>query len=63
MTKSTTRKELALAAGVSTKTINRWLARIMPQLIALGYRKGDKLFNPTTTALICRHFDIELKQN
>ncbi|MCQ2204996.1 MAG: DUF4248 domain-containing protein [Bacteroidales bacterium] len=59
MARSSTRQELADAAGVSVKTFNKWLELIEKELIEMGYQKGQRLFTPKQTVFICDHFDIE----
>lgn len=60
MAKSSTRKELAQAAGVSVKTINRWLASVEKELRERGYTKCTRVLNPSITQFVCNHFNIEL---
>ena len=52
--------ELARAAGVSVKVLNRWLESHRQQLAAFGVGKYDKMLPPTAVRYICSTFDIEL---
>lgn len=54
------KNELADAAGVSLKVLNRWLEPHRQQLAALGVGKYDKMLPPSAVHYICSTFDIEL---
>lgn len=54
------KSELADAAGVSLKVLNRWLEPHRLQLAAFGVGKYDKMLPPSAVRYICITFDIEL---
>ena len=58
--KSMLKSELADAAGVSLKVLNRWLEPHRQQLAAFGVGKYDKMLPPSAVRYICSTFDIEL---
>lgn len=59
MARSTTRKELAEAAGVCVRTLSNWLESICDELEPMGYRRNMKVFTPRMAEYICRHFAID----
>ena len=58
--KSMLKSELADAAGVSLKVLNRWLEPHRQQLAAFGVGKYDKMLPPSAVHYICITFDIEV---
>ena len=52
--------ELANLAGVSKRTLQRWMLRHRPALLELGYRPHDKYIAPRALAYLCREFCIEI---
>lgn len=52
--------QIADAANVSTKTLNRWLKNDSQELEKLGFKKGDKLLNPAIVRFLCEKYVIEL---
>lgn len=54
------KNEIARAAGVSLKVLNRWLEPHRQQLAAFGVGKYDKMLPPSAVQYICITFDIEL---
>ena len=53
-----TRKELAAAAGVSTRTLRRWLQPHEATLQQMGVR-GKTMLTPKAVSWITELFDIE----
>ena len=53
-----TRKQMAEAAGVSTRTLRRWLQPHEATLEAMGVR-GKTMLTPKAVSWITEHFDIE----
>ena len=53
-----TRKELAAAAGVSTRTLRRWLQPHEETLESKGV-KGKSMLTPKAVSWITEQFDIE----
>ena len=53
------KNEIARAAGVSLKVLNRWLEPHRQQLAAFGVGKYDKMLPPSAVNYICSTFDIE----
>ena len=53
-----TRKELAAAAGVSTRTLRRWLQPHEATLESMGV-KGKAMLTPKAVGWITEQFDIE----
>ena len=58
--KSMTKSELAQAAGVSMKTLQRWLSRHSDELAILGVRPRDKLLPPVAVRYIAEQYGIDL---
>ena len=58
--KAMLKSELARAAGVSLKVLNRWLEPHRQQLTNLGVGKYDKMLPPSAVNYICSTFEIEL---
>ena len=58
--KSMTKSELAQAAGVSMKTLQRWLSRHSEELAILGVRPRDKLLPPVAVRYIAEQYGIDL---
>ena len=54
------KNELARAAGVSLKVLNRWLEPHREKLTTLGVGKYDKMLPPSAVHYICITFDIEV---
>ena len=59
--KSMTKSELAQAAGVSMKTLQRWLSRHSEELAILGVRPRDKLLPPVAVRYIAEQYGIDLQ--
>ena len=57
---SKNKTELANAAGVSRRTLERWLTCHADQLKAFGVRKYDKMLPPSAVRYICETFDIDI---
>ena len=47
-----TKAQLAMAAGVSVKTLQRWLSRHREELKKLGVRPRDKLLPPVAVSAV-----------
>ena len=55
-----TKAQLAMAAGVSVKTLQRWLSRHSEELAMLGVRLRDKLLPPVAVKYVAEQFGIDL---
>ena len=55
-----TKAQLAMAAGVSVKTLQRWLSRHSEELAMLGVRSRDKLLPPVAVKYVAEQFGIDL---
>ena len=55
-----TKAQLAAAAGVSVKTLQRWLSRHSDELAMLGVRPRDKLLPPVAVKYVAEQFGIDL---
>ncbi len=60
--KAMLKSEIADAAGVSLRTLNRWLHHpyMMEQLKAIGESDNRKKLSPKAVKLICDHYAIEI---
>lgn len=58
--KSMTKSELAAAAGVSLKTLQRWMARHSEELALLGVRPNDRLLPPVAVRFVCEQYGIDV---
>lgn len=56
---SMTRKELADLAGVSERTLRRWIQRSHQQLIASGYQPSQRKLTPRVVRLLMDFYGIE----
>ncbi len=54
-----TRQELAQLAGVSERTLRRWIHRSHQQLIALGYQPSQRKLPPRVVRLLMDFYGIE----
>lgn len=54
------KSELAAYAGVSTKTLRRWLEPYKQQLQELGMRPKDQIINPCALKFICKQLSIDV---
>lgn len=55
-----TKAQLAMAAGVSVKTLQRWLSRHREELKKLGVRPRDKLLPPVAVRYVAEKYGIDL---
>lgn len=62
MTKSATLKELADVAGVSRKTMSRWMKPIVPRLKEIGFKKNMKVLTPSMVEIICNHLALDMDE-
>lgn len=53
------KSDLAARAGVSTRTLQRWLDPLKGELKALGVTEKTRLLNASAVRLICERFAIE----
>lgn len=51
--------ELAMAAGVSYRTFQRWLKQNRERLVPLGYSPTSKLVTPRIAQFICHEYGID----
>ena len=58
-----TKAEVAKAAGVSGRTLRRWLNEpyMAKQLAPLKLKKQQKKLPPSAVQIICEHYVIEVK--
>lgn len=52
--------EVAALAGVSTRTLQRWMKHNKQRLAALGYRPTDKFITPRALEYIAQEYCIQL---
>ena len=52
--------QLADAAGVSVKTLQRWLSRHSDELAMLGVRPRDKVLPPVAVRYVAAQYGIDL---
>ena len=55
-----TKAQLAMAAGVSVKTLQRWLSRHREELKKLGVKPRDKLLPPVAVRYVAEQYGIDL---
>ena len=55
-----TKAQHAMAAGVSVKTLQRWLSRHREELKKLGVRPRDKLLPPVAVRYVAEKYGIDL---
>ena len=55
-----TKAQLAAAAGVSVKPLQRWLSRHSDELAMLGVRPRDKLLPPVAVKYVAEQYGIDL---
>ena len=62
MCKSRTKAELARAAGVSGRTLRRWLLhpRMQEKLAPLQLKRQQQILPPEAVKIICEHYVIEI---
>ena len=58
--KSMSKAQLADAAGVSMKTLQRWLSRHSDELAILGVRPRDKVLPPVAVRYVAEQYGIDL---
>ena len=58
--RSMTRKELAQLAGVSERTLRRWLHSNHNQLIAAGYQASQRKLPPRVVKYLMEFYGIEI---
>ena len=58
--KAMTRKQLAIRADVTTKTLANWIAPYHDQLYALGMRPR-RILPPCVVEWIARHYSIDVE--
>ncbi len=56
-----TRQELAQLAGVSERTLRRWIQRSHNQLIAAGYQPSQRKLSPRVVRLLMDFYGIEMQ--
>ena len=54
------KSELAAYAGVTTRTLRRWLKPYQQQLTELGMQPKDQLVNPSALKFICKTLCIDI---
>lgn len=54
------KSELAAYAGISTRTLKRWLEPYKPQLEQLGMKPKDQIINPSALKFICKQLSIDV---
>ena len=58
--KSMSKAQLADAAGVSVKTLQRWLSRHSDELAMLGVRPRAKVLPPVAVRYVAEQYGIDL---
>jgi len=58
--KSMMKYELADAAGVSVRTLSRWMMRHEETLLALGVQRTTHLIPPRAVKWICEEYGIDV---
>lgn len=58
--KSMSKAQLADAAGVSVKTLQRWLSHHSDELAMLGVRPRDKVLPPVAVRYVAEQYGIDL---
>ena len=53
--------EIADRAGVTTKTLRRWLKPYQKELEAMGVKPKDQILNPSAVKFICEKFCIDVE--
>lgn len=51
--------ELAAYAGVSSKTLRRWMNRYQSELDELGVTRKSRLLPPSAVKFLCEKFSID----
>ena len=59
--KAMTRKQLAIRADVTTKTLANWIAPYHDQLYALGMRLRQ-ILPPSVVEWLARHYSIDVEE-
>lgn len=54
------KSELAAYAGVSTRTLRRWLKPYQQQLNEIGVKPKDQLLSPKAVKFICDQLSIDI---
>lgn len=54
------KSELAAYAGVSTRTLRRWLKPYQQQLNEIGMKPKDQLLSPKAVKFICDQLSIDI---
>jgi len=55
------KNEVAQLAGVSVRTLERWMARNRQKLLSLGYRQMDKFVHPKALEWMCQEYCIDME--
>ena len=55
------KSELAAYAGVSTRTLRRWLKPYQQQLAELGMKPKDQIVKPSAVKFICETLCIDMQ--
>ena len=58
--KAMTKSQLADAAGVSLKTLQRWISNHREELFLLGVRERDRLLPPVAVKYISEQYGIDI---
>lgn len=58
--KAMTQKQLAYLAGISSRTLQRWLEPHRAMLEQMGYHQGMRLIPPNVVEWIVRQFCLDL---
>lgn len=56
--KTMTKQEFADMIGISSRTLSRWIKKIEPELILLGYDKNVHLLTPKIVEYLCMKFVV-----
>ncbi|MCQ2203673.1 MAG: DNA-packaging protein [Bacteroidales bacterium] len=58
--KAMTVTQLAAAAGVSRRTMNRWMKMVKDEMRKHGYREGMYCLPPSVVKFLVEHYSIEV---
>ncbi len=56
--KAMTKSEFANMVGISIRTLNRWIKRIEPECISIGYEKNAHVLTPKIVEFLCCKFVV-----
>lgn len=57
--KAMSKQQFAHEAGISMRTLLQWLHQFENELAQAHQKKRDKILNPATIRILCKHFCVE----